>query len=83
MRRTGATILSICEPYPRPLMALSQLYGDVGFVKNPRRLYPCGARFHPYSANSNIFSPKKPIKIWSLFLSFTVYDKVKELKDKD
>ena len=44
MSREETTLLSIREPYPRPLMALSQLYGDVGFVKNPRRLYPCGVR---------------------------------------
>ena len=45
--RAETTLLSICEPYPRPLMALSQLYGDVGFVKKPRRLYPCaGSRQH-------------------------------------
>ena len=41
MSREEVTLLSIREPYPSPLMALSQLYGDVGFVKNPRRLYPC------------------------------------------
>ena len=40
--REETTLLSIREPYPRPLMALSQLYGDVGFVKKTRRLYPCG-----------------------------------------